>query len=278
MCSQDQEQRRDYMINSVLKAIDTLALFSAREPRLSLTEVSRRLGLPPSTAHHLLQTLMARGLIEQVESGEYALGTALIVLSQAARVNVELRDRAAPLLRELADACHESVYLTVRERDFTLYIYAIESRHRLMARTAIGDRVPLHCTANGKAILAQFSADELAALLKRTGLPRFTPSTITTAEKLQAELKRIRDQGYALDRQEHELSTYCVGAPIFDSSGQTVGACSISGNDPELVASRLSLLAEHLRYTAQEISRRMGFVPAIPSQVIAHSEKEDILP
>lgn len=266
------------MINSVLKAIDALALFSAKEPRLSLTEISRRLGLPPSTAHHLLQTLMARGLVEQAESGEYALGTALIVLSQSARVNVELRDRAAPLLRELADACHESIYLTVRENEWTLYIYAIESRHRLMARTAIGDRVPMHCTANGKAILAQLSSDELAAFIKRAGLPRFTPSTITSIERLQAELKRIRDQGYALDRQEHELNTYCVGAPIFDFSARTVGACSISGSDPELIAGQLPPLAEQLRYTAQEISRRMGFVPAIPSQVIPLWEKKDVLP
>ena len=105
------------MINSVLKAIDILHAFSPAEPRLTLAEISRRLGLPKSTAHNLLATLLARGLVEKVDGDHYALGTAVIPLTQSVRVNVELRDRAAPLLRELADACRESVYLTVLDGD-----------------------------------------------------------------------------------------------------------------------------------------------------------------
>jgi DNA-binding IclR family transcriptional regulator len=219
---------------------------------------------------------MSRGLIEQVEKGNYSIGTALIVLSQSARVNVELRDRAAPLLRELADTCHETTYLTVREDDRVLYIYAIESGHRLLARSAIGDRVPLHCTGNGKAILAQLSSAELAAYAKRTGLPRFTPYTITTLKALSEEIKQTSERGYAIDQQEHELNTYCLGAPIFDSSAHTIGGCSISGSDPEIITSRLPLLVEHLKYAAQEISRRMGYVPAIPSQVISFVKEQEI--
>ncbi len=264
------------MINSILKALDILALFNDTEPRLELATISERLGLPKSTVHNLLQTLMSRGLIEQVEKGTYAVGTALIVLSQSARVNVELRDRAAPLLRDMADMCHETTYLTVREGDWVLYIYAIESRHRLLARSAIGDRVPLHCTGNGKSILAQFSSSELTAYAKRTGLPRFTPFTITTMEALSEEIKRTRTRGYAIDQQEHELKTYCLGAPIFDARRHTIGGCSISGSDPEIITSRLPLLVEHLKYTAQEISRRMGYVPAIPSQVTYLVKEQEI--
>jgi DNA-binding IclR family transcriptional regulator len=256
------------MINSVLKVLDILTLFSSTEPRLSLATISKRLGLPRSTVHNLLQTLMSRGLIEQVENGDYAVGTALIVLSQSARVNVELRDRAAPLLRELADYCHESVYLTVREGDCVLYIYAIESRNRLMARTAVGERVPMHCTANGKSILAQLSQAELAAFIQHSGLPRFTPATITSPEELKKELELTRTRGYALDQQEHESDTFCIGAPIFDASSRTIGACSISGRNPDIIGSRCSILAENLQFTAQEISRRMGFVPVNLSQVI----------
>ncbi len=256
------------MINSVLKAVDVLTLFNSREPRLSLASISQRLGIPKSTAHNLLQTLMLRGLVEKVENDEYALGTALIALSQSTRVNVEIRDRAAPLLRELADNCHESVYLTVREGDCSLYIYAIESPHRLMARSALGECVQLHCTANGKSMLAQFSSDELSAYVQRTGLPRFTPATITTLEALSEELDLTRTRGYAFDREEHELNTYCLGAPIFDARRRTIGACSISGRDPEIIGSRSPWLTERLKYTAQEISRRMGFVPEAPSQVI----------
>ncbi len=100
--------------------------------------------MPKSTVHSLLNTLLADGFVEQVEDGSYALGTAVIVMTQSVRVNVELRDRAAPHLRELADQCAESVYLTIRDGDYVLYIYAIESSRRLIARTAVGDRAYLH--------------------------------------------------------------------------------------------------------------------------------------
>lgn len=236
---------------------------------MSLATISEKISLPKSTVHNLLTTLVARGYIERVDNEQYALGTAIIVLSQAARVNVELRDRAAPLLSEIAEACHESMYLTIREGDNVLYIYAIESPRRLLARTAIGDRVPLHCTANGKAILAHLSESEVMAFAERTGLPSFTPNTITNLSALKEELETTKAHGYALDIEEHELGTFCVGAPIYDATARVIGACSISGEDPQITSNRLPELANHIKYTAQEISRRMGYVPSAPSQVFS---------
>ena len=100
--------------------------------------------LPKSTTHNLLNTLASRRYVEKREDGRYALGPAIIALTQAVRINVELRDVAAPLLRALAEACRESVYLTVLDGDCALYIYAVESSDRLRARSAVGDRVHLH--------------------------------------------------------------------------------------------------------------------------------------
>jgi len=255
------------MINSVLKALDILTLFSTTEPHLGLAEISSRLKMPKSTTYNLLRTLESRGFIEQLENGDYSIGIAPIVLSQSTRVNVELRDRAAPRLRELADVCHESIYLAVREGDNVLYIYAIESKHRLMARSAIGERVPMHCTAIGKAILAQLPMDEITAYAQRTSLPRFTHNTITSTEAFCTEIEQIKTQRYSLDNQEHELQTYCIGAAILDARSRVVGAFSISGNDPEIIGTRLLLLVQQMKYVAQEISRSMGFVPASISQV-----------
>jgi DNA-binding IclR family transcriptional regulator len=257
------------MINSVLKAIDILNLFSSSEPRLSLATISERLGLPKSTAHNLLTTLLSRGLVERVDSDYYALGTAVIRLTQAVRVNVELRDRAAPLLRELADTCRESVYLTVRDGDYCLYIYAVESPRRLLARTAVGDHVHLHCTSVGKAILASLPDVEVKGIAERVGLPAFTEATITDLDALHKELEETRWRGYAVDIGEHEAGTYCVGAQIFDARARVIGACSISGVDPEIVGGRLPELSSLVKHMAQEISRRMGYVPARPSLITA---------
>jgi DNA-binding IclR family transcriptional regulator len=257
------------MINSVLKAISILQAFSPAEPRLTLAEIADRLGMPKSTTHNLLATLLSCGFIEKVDGDRYALGTAVVALTQGVRVNVELRDRVAPLLRELADVCRESVYLTALDGDFGLYIYAVESPNRLMARTAVGDRTHLHCTSVGKAMLAYLPPAEVEAIVARVGLPASSERTITRLEDLRQELAAIRSRGFALDNQEHELHTFCVGAPIFDAGGRVIAACSISGADPEIVGRRLAELARRVRETAQEAARRMGFVPARPALVLA---------
>jgi DNA-binding IclR family transcriptional regulator len=249
------------MIKSVAKAVDILKTFSSSEPQLTLAEIARRRGLPKSTAHNLLNTLLAAGFVEKLDDDYYALGTAIVALTQAVRVNVELRDRAAPLLRRLADDSRESVYLTVLDKDHSLYIYAVESSKRLLARTAVGDRVPLHCTSVGKAILSTFSKKEVEDVVARVGLPAFTEATITDLDALHAELADTRARGYAIDTEEHETGVYCIGAPIFNERSRGIGACSISGTDPAIIQDRLEELSPLVVNAVQEISRRMGYVP-----------------
>lgn len=253
------------MIQSVLKAIDIMTVFSSEEPCLTLAQISERLPMPKSTTHHLLATLISRGFIEKVNDDAYALGTAIVSLSQAVRVNAELRDRAAPLLRELAEIAKESVYLTYFDGTYILYIYAVESSQRLMARTAVGEQVHLHCTANGKSILAALAPERVADIIGRTGMPRFTHTTITDAQELRLELESARRRGYAIDREEHELGTFCLGAVIRNAAGEPIGGCSLSGADERIAADGNNDLAADLLYVAQEISRRMGYVPATPS-------------
>lgn len=250
------------MIKSVAKAIEIMNTFSPDEPRLTLREIAHRLDQPKSTVHNLLATLVHYGFVEKLEDDSYALGTAIIALGQSARVNVELRDRAAPLLRQLADSCRESVYLTVLDGDESLYIYALESPRRLLARTAVGDRVNLHCTSVGKAMLAAMPQEQVEEIVTRRGFISFTPNTITDLDTLLADLQETRLRGFAIDDAEHEVGTYCIGAPILNHRGQVIGACSLSGPDPEIVAGRLQELSRQVTDTAMEISRRMGYVPA----------------
>jgi DNA-binding IclR family transcriptional regulator len=255
-----QEEDPD-MINSVLKAIKILRLFSHNRPFLSLNEISTQLGYPKTTIHALLNTLESQGFIEKAGKGLYSLGTAVIPLTQNVRVNIQIRDRAAPFLRTLFDHFGESVYLTVLDGDYCLYIYAIESSHRLLARSAIGERINLHCTSVGKAILAYLPKEDVAIIIERVGLPQCTANTITDVDRLYKELEVTRQRGFSIDSSEHEENTFCVGAPIFDGYAKIMGSCSVSGIDPEIISSRLASIAVAVRYTAQEISRLMGLVP-----------------
>lgn len=264
------------MVNSVIKAIKIMQLFDAGHPRMTLAEISRRLDMPKSTVHNLLTTLRSQGFIEKVDGAAYAVGTEPVALSQRVRVNIEVRDPAAPLLRKLADACRESVYLTIWDGDYALYIYAIESSHRLQARTAVGDRAPLHCTSVGKAILAWLPSHEVDEIVGRAGLTAFTENTITELDVLHDELSQTRSRGYALDASEHEVDAYCIGAPILDRRGRVIGACSISGRDMEIVGRRRTGLAADVTETALEISRRMGYMPDL-THVRQNAKREDVM-
>jgi DNA-binding IclR family transcriptional regulator len=182
------------------------------------------------------------------------------------RVNVEIRDRAAPHVRALADLTGESVYLTFREGDRILYIYAVESSRRLIARTAVGDRMPMHCTGVGKAILGHLPEEEAAGILDRAGMPRVTPTTFTDRDALFVELRAIRERGHSYDNGENEIGNYCVGAPIFGAQGTVIGGCSIAGTDPEIIGKRAPELARALKSTCLDISRNLGFVPVSVQQ------------
>jgi len=250
------------MIGSIVKALEILEMFRPDEPSLSLAEISNRLGYPKTTLHTILNTLELKGYVERGKNGIYSLGTAIIPLTQSVRVNAKIRDRAAPLLRELGDFSKQSVYLAIFDDLMCLYIYAIETKHRLLARTAIGERVLMHYTSVGKSMLAFLPDDLIDALIERYGLPRATEYTIVDRESLREELAIIRSQGYSTDKAEHEPNVYCIGCPIFDADGEVIAACSISGVDMHIVTEHRESLSAAVRYTAQEISRRMGYIPS----------------
>jgi DNA-binding IclR family transcriptional regulator len=255
--------------------VRVLKLFSAHEPRLSVTEISLRLDIPKSTTHNILKSLQAEGLIEKVDGDAYALGTDIIALSQSVRVNVEIRDRAAPHIRALADLAGESVYLTIKEADHILYIYAVESSRRLIARTAVGDRMYMHSTGVGKAILGHLPEDEVRGIAERTGLPAITSHTMTDVEKLLDEARAIKARGYSLDAGENEVGNYCIGAPIYGPRRNVIGGCSIAGTDPEIIGKRAPELSRALLSTALDISRNLGYVPSNIAHVAISSPRHD---
>jgi DNA-binding IclR family transcriptional regulator len=250
------------MINSVIKAIDILEIFSREQPALGLGEISKRLDIPKSTTHNILKTLVSRGYIEKNDNGVYALGTSIIPLTQNVRINVDLRDQAAPVLRELSDSCRESVYLTILDGYMGLYIYAVELPGRLLARTAVGDRGHLHSTAVGKAILSCLSRDKVREIIQHVGLPKYTEDTITNESDLFDELDAISQRGYSRDCAENEVGLYCVAAPIYDQSGKVIAACSVSGINSDIIGDQENDVSSRVMYTAQEISRRMGYIPS----------------
>jgi DNA-binding IclR family transcriptional regulator len=267
MTKSSKRPKSDYAIQTVANALSLLEAFQDEE-ELGVSELSRRLGLHKNNVFRLLATLEERGYVEQAPRSErYLLGARALELGQSlARKNGLLR-LARPVLRELGRRCGESAHLGV-VRDLEVVHLDGEPGGRLVkARIRVGERLPVHCTALGKAILA-FADDELRAALecKRGAdgrLDERTRATLVDREKLLEALGTVRARGFSVDLEECEEGLRCVAAPVLDAEGRAVAALSLSAPafraEPETLESRL---APQVMAAADRLSRSLGYPPA----------------
>ncbi|MCS7259778.1 MAG: IclR family transcriptional regulator [Anaerolineae bacterium] len=243
-------------VTKAFAILDFLA--SNAESGASLAAISSRLGISKSTAHRYMATLEELAVVERDAKDHFRLGVKLIELAGAVLSNHSLHKVSEPFLRELATRTQETVHLATPSGDEVVYIAKIESTHTVGMTSRIGARVPMYCTALGKSILAHYPVERIKEII-RGGLLARTPHTITSPVALHAELERVRAQGYAVDDQENELGVRCVGAPIFDYTGNVVGAISVSGPADRMTLERSLELAPWVRDAAYMISKRMGY-------------------
>lgn len=251
-----QEQNPAYLIDAVAKALEVLGVFDGSE-RLTLVDVSKRVGLNKTRVFRLLHTLAAFGYIERSEDDRrFSLG--LKLFERAGAVRLDLRKIALPIMQGLHRKFNETVNLGLIDADEVLYLEILESGHSFKVATSVGRRSHIHSSSLGKAIAAFLNEDQIKALLPRKRLVKRTERTITDSEKIKAELEEVRRKGYAFDNQEDVQGAACVGAPIFDKAGNPVAAISISGPTSR-VLQRREEMATSLMAACNKISRQLGF-------------------
>ena len=254
----DARAHRTGGIQSVERAVAVLKLFGEAEPELGVSELARRLKLHKSTVSRLLSTLEAGGFVQQdPRNGRYRLGLQLAALAGLALTQYELRDVARPLLTDLAEHALETTTLSVLDGDAVVNIDQVLAPHPVKHLGWIGRRMPLHCTAAGKPILAYLPPRALDRLLAGP-LTRYTQHTITNPDLMRRELERIRAQGFALAIEEYELELSAAGAPVRDHRGDVVASITLSGPTFRLPAPRLLELGAVVSATADRISARLG--------------------
>lgn len=227
---------------------------------LRLVDLVQRCGLEKSTVHRLLGALMAEGLVENdPESERYRLGVKLVEYGMAVLRRLDVRTEALPVLARLVAVAEETVHLGARSGVEVIYLEKFEGPHAIQMRSKVGERMPLHSTGIGKAMLAYLSEEQLSSVISH-GLPKRTDHTITSPEDLRADLQQIRTRGYSIDLEENEVGVRCVGAPVFDHNIRVVGAISIAGPAYRVSEERLQGLAQLVTEAAQEVSRRLGCV------------------
>jgi IclR family acetate operon transcriptional repressor len=161
-------------------------------------------------------------------------------------------------MHHLVEQCGETVNLGVIDQGEVVFISQVESQEVMRMIVRLGSRSPIHASGVGKALLANMPEQRVASILQHRGLARFTDYTIDNPAALRAELEQVRQQGYALDDEEHAVGLRCVAAPIFDENGQALAAISLSGPKARIVDSRLSELGNAIRQTAVEITQVLG--------------------
>jgi IclR family acetate operon transcriptional repressor len=247
---------RRYTVVALARGLDILETL-ADNRAATLGEVTLRTRMPKTTAFRLLATLQARGFVERTPTGTYQPGLRLIQLAQVTHAAADLRRVAQPYLGRLHDISQDTVNLVIWHDRTALYLEVLASPRPLRFAEAPGSAAPLHATALGKAIAAHLPEEDVIAILKETGLPRFTPRTITTIARLLREFRRIRERGCAIDRQEQDIGAVCVAAPIFDAHG-VVGAVSIAAPAARMKDRRLAGLVPELLDACAGISHTLG--------------------
>ena len=214
----------------VLDRAMALVNLLARAPGpVSLTRLAADAGLHSASAHRILGALIAHGLAEKSGAGEYDLGVRWLEVGNRLRARLNIRQVALPHMQKLADLTGETVNLIVRRGDEAVYVERVSGGQTMIQVVqVVGAHAPLHVTAVGKIFLAADSASGVMAYAARTGLPAFTPNTLTTLDALNAELQVVRAKQLAHDREEAELGVACVGAPLRDAEGKLVAGLSIS--------------------------------------------------
>ena len=246
-------------IQSVDRALLLLETIAELGGEATLTTLAGRTGLNVSTCHHLLATLAQRGFVAQGQSRRsYALGARILYLSHAC-LQVDLPRRAEPFIERINRATGETVHLAVRQGDHFVTLLNREARHAVRVDTgALGNSDAAHATAAGKAMLAWLPEDEIHRILAARGMPRFTPNTITDFAVLIEELRLVRRNGFAMDREEFQPGVICIGAAIRNHAGAVVGAISASTPTMRANDEHLARMREEVVAATRALSAELG--------------------
>lgn len=240
-------------VKSADRTLEVLELLAERPGRHSLVELSRHLGIPKSSLHGLLRTMAQRGWVETDAAGlRFGLGMRALQVGAAYLDADDTVGVLGALLDRLSRQFGETVHLGRLDGSNVVYLAKRESTHRLRLYSAIGRRLPAHATALGKALLAGHD-DATVDRLFGGVLPALTRHTITTAQRLHAELDRVRARGYAVDREENTDGIVCFAmavplrSPATDAISLSVPAARLGADSEERVVTALRRTVRQVR-------------------------------
>ncbi|WP_164527982.1 IclR family transcriptional regulator [Georhizobium profundi] len=247
------------MNGSVVKAFNLLAAFKDARDGLSLVEAAERSGMTVPTAHRFLRTLLSTGALDLLPNHRYVIGSALRGIAFADAATNSAAAVLAHHVQQLAAHVRETAHVATLDKDMVRYVAKAETQRSLKIVTQIGTALEAYCTGVGKVLLAHKPGEYVERYLKGGDLIALTPRTLTHPDALVAELRKIREQGYALDDEEFETGLRCVAAPV-RVNGSTIAALSCSGPTTrftdEVLASHILTTVRRAQLIGQELERK----------------------
>ena len=246
------------MLQTIQKIGPLLDLFTVDHPEWGVTEAAEAIGMPRSSTHALMTSLVETGLLNSPGRGRYRLGWRIVELYETMRASLDLRAVGTSVLHALNEETGETVNMGVLDHEEVLYLDRVSGRMQLsVTGLRPGSRLEPHCCAIGKVLLAFTHPVEAQQILNARPLKRYTEHTITDPKKLVAELDEVRRTGLAYEDGEVVAEVACVAAPVRDPFGATVAAISLTVPAARM-AKRKVELSKALRQAATEFTKRLA--------------------
>lgn len=225
-----------------------------------ITSISKNLNLSLPVVHRILNTMKIRGFIEQDnETKRYRLGLNARLLGISAMAQTNLIKYGLTCLNEITELTNETSNLVQRNNWKAVYVLQVESKNALRVANQVGNRAPLYCTAAGKILLSYMSKNRREQYHEEIDPVPFTANTLISKERIEKEIKAIKETGIAFDREEQALGEACIATPVFNRNGQIIAAISISSPASRLNSKKMEEFAAPLLNAGIKLSEQLGF-------------------
>ena len=251
-------EKDQYLLASTYNALQVLDLLSRRE-RLGVAEISKALQLGKASVFRMLYTLEKAGFVQKSENAKYDLGVKFALYGSLVVERLSIVQICRPFLEDLRDHFGETAYLSILTGSGKMVFIAKQhTASSLQMYARIGEEREAYCTASGKAMLAFIDSAESERFAETYEYRAHTPRTITSPGTLLEELARVREKGYAVDREEAEIGLVCFSGPVLDHRGGCVAAMSLSGPASRMYG-RQNALVDGILRASRAVSAQLGY-------------------
>ncbi len=252
------DQTKQITIKTLDRAVALLEYLSIHQGK-TLTGLANELGQSPATVYRVLVTLQARGLVEFDPAEQiWNIGPGAFLIGARFLQRTSLVERARPILRRLMEKTGETANLGIENKGAVLFVSQVETSASIRAFFPPGSLSPMHASGIGKALLAHMDPERLDGWFRVQTREVFTASTIADRDALQAELARVRANGFAVDNEEKNAGMRCIAAPVFDMNREAVAGISASGPANRIRSEKIAVLSEHVIDAAAQLSLAIG--------------------